>query len=577
MSLDERIRIFIDVVNDKATTGITSFRTQVSEAEGVTGKFKAGASAAFDTVKQNAAAFGMAAGTALVTFGMKAVGAFQDAALAAGKFADATGLAVDDASRWIEVAGDLGIEAGTLQSAFQKMNKSIADGKPVLSDYGVEIAKTKDGVVDVNETFINAATTIGAIEDPTKRAKAAQELFGKSYGEVAELLKMSAGDVREALNGVSDAKVIDPKELEKARKFRDTMDNLKDKLEDVALAAGEELVPRLISATEQVIALADAAAPLIRFVDGFATSIYGARYEAQQLEGQLFTLAPAIEQAGMNFDDTFLKVTSGKMTMEQLTEALKINIDITDRAANQASYYKGALVETASAADTNSTAFHGMSKEANDNADALERARRKAEELNAAYDALLGHLDQEEKWDAFNKAVWALGDGTGDAAEETRQWKKAAADLIMSLGDMPEEQKTALLLQIDQGDKSTVDQILFTLQQGVTVPVRFSGQGTVGFMKNAAGGDIRRGVPSMVGENFDGTPNSTTEMLMPDANGRVIPAPEVQSALRNILGTRLSATPYIDQTTVIINAPFGTRADDVARSQRRQRRIQGPI
>lgn len=97
-------------------------RSDIAAADTVTGKFKAGIKGTGDMLKQNAAPAAMAVGSALVAFGAKAVSAYQDAALAAGEFADATGVSVEQASRLIEVAGDVGVKAdpnGVVQSLKQ--------------------------------------------------------------------------------------------------------------------------------------------------------------------------------------------------------------------------------------------------------------------------------------------------------------------------------------------------------------------------------------------------------------------------------------------------------------------------
>lgn len=226
----------------KARTALDGFKANIASADGAGGKFKAGMSSIGDTLKANVAAAAVGAGAALVAFGVKAVSAFQETALEAGKFADAAGIAVDDASRWMEVVGDLGIESSIIEGAFLKMNKAIGAGTAPLQEFGGEIVKTKSGLVDANATFINAISTIGAIEDPTLRAKAAQETFGRSYGEVAELMEMDADDLTAALAGVSDSKVIDQAELDKARDFRARLDELKDKFEDFALSVGQLVV-----------------------------------------------------------------------------------------------------------------------------------------------------------------------------------------------------------------------------------------------------------------------------------------------------------------------------------------------
>ncbi len=109
----------------RAKREFDKFKGAVAGAEGGMGKLKAGSKVAFDAISANAASFAAAAGGALVTFAAQGVTAFQNLALSADKFAGATGLAVEEASRLMEVAGDLGIEAGTVETAIGKMNTNL--------------------------------------------------------------------------------------------------------------------------------------------------------------------------------------------------------------------------------------------------------------------------------------------------------------------------------------------------------------------------------------------------------------------------------------------------------------------
>jgi hypothetical protein len=249
------IKVVIDVVKDSASKSLASLKTDLAGAEGAFGKMKVAGGAAMDSLKSNVAGMAVAAGASLVAFGVKAVGAFNDLALEADRFSDVAGIAVEDASRWIEVAGDIGVSGEAVQGAFQKMNKAIADGK--LDQFAADIVRAKDGTVDANASFQNLVTKIGAIKDPTERASAAQKAFGKGYAEIAELMEMSAGEVEAALKGVSDSKVIDESEVEKAKKFRASMDELRDKLEDVTIELGEKLVPAATAAADALVAVVD--------------------------------------------------------------------------------------------------------------------------------------------------------------------------------------------------------------------------------------------------------------------------------------------------------------------------------
>ena len=478
-SFTEKIRLLFEV-DDKGSLG--RLRADIAAADGVTGKFKAGIKGAGDMLKQNMAAGAMAAGAAVFTYGVKAVAAFQETALAAGKMADATGLTVEQSSRLMEVAGDLGIEVGTVQGAIQKFNNAIAGGR--LDEFADSIVTAKDGSIDAYESFINTATAIGKIQDPTKRAQAAQKAFGKSYGEIAELMTMDADQLRAALDGVSDAKVIDENELRQARQFRDLLDQLKDRLDDVQLTVGERVIPRLLLMGKAVTGIADA---LDKIPDGGL--LFGFDSDAER---KALTAIGLYDDAAMAVGEVIDKTT------ELADPVAQTGTDLADldKATTSAANAQRDLAETASATGT---AFHGMSKEAWDTVDATRAAKDEARDLKDAYDRLMGTLDQGEKWDAFREAVWDLSDGAGDSAKETREWQRQTADLVMSLDEMPDEQKTKILAQIEEGDIATVNGILFEWAKGVNVPVRFAGQGSVGFEKKAAGGYTRGGL-TLVGE-----------------------------------------------------------------------------
>lgn len=244
--------VTIPIISEFSDKGITAanaafnnFKTKIAEADGAMGKLKAGFGAAGDFIKANAMAFTAVAGTAIATFAIKGIKEFTDLALAASKFADATGLAVEDASRWIEVSGDLGVESGAVQAAINKMNIAISAQKQEFKDLGVEIARTDTGLVDVNGTFINTLDRLKNIPNATERARLGAAVLGKGWAEMAELVQMGSGRLKQSLDAVSDAKVIDAREVERAKDFRESMDKLGDAFQDLAINLGTILVPAL--------------------------------------------------------------------------------------------------------------------------------------------------------------------------------------------------------------------------------------------------------------------------------------------------------------------------------------------
>jgi len=200
-----------------AKAAFGNFKTAVADAEGGMGKFKAGSKVALDAVKANAGTLAIAGGAALATFATKAITAFQDIALASGKFADATGLAVEDASRYIEVAGDLSIPVDAVEGAIGRLNRTIGADPDKVRDLGVDLVYLNDGSLDVNATLLKTIERIKGIKDPAEKARVAAQLLGKGWQSMSELIEMGADDLKASLDSVSSAQVISEEELAKAK------------------------------------------------------------------------------------------------------------------------------------------------------------------------------------------------------------------------------------------------------------------------------------------------------------------------------------------------------------------------
>jgi uncharacterized phage infection (PIP) family protein YhgE len=228
-----------------AKAAFQNFQTSVGEAQGGLNKFKAGSKSVMDSVAANAGTFAIAGGIAFAKFAFDGVKAFQDLALGAEKFATSTGLSLEEASRYIEAAGDIAVPVDAVEGAIGRLNKTIGADPDKVRDLGVDLVYLADGSLDVNETFLNTIDRIKGIKDPAEKAKVAAQLLGKGWQSMSTLIEMGADDLKKSLDGVSEAKVVNPEELAKAKELRDIMDTLKDKVEDLSLSIGGSLVPVL--------------------------------------------------------------------------------------------------------------------------------------------------------------------------------------------------------------------------------------------------------------------------------------------------------------------------------------------
>ena len=369
----------IPIITDLQDKGIQEarrqfgkFKADIAAADGTMGKFKAGSKAAFDGVKAQAGNLAMVAGAAIAGFAIKAVGDFQDLAIAAGKFSDATGLTVEDASKFMEAAGDIGVPVDKLESAIGRLNRTIGADPDKVRDLGVDLVYLNDGSLDVNETFLNTIQRIKDIKDPAEKARVAAQLLGKGWQGMAELIELGADDLKASLDSVDESKIIDKSEVDKAKNYRQAMDDLRDSFEKVAINLGERLIPKVaellellaklpellrgsggvvedVFSTEEMAAMGDETAitrlefeRLAEMYGGYyASRVQGAKDDTFKLEQQMLDL----EAATSATDEAFEKL-KGELKLEGAVLDAKAMLDqLKEKAVEAFNGADGALGE----------------------------------------------------------------------------------------------------------------------------------------------------------------------------------------------------------------------------------------
>jgi hypothetical protein len=462
---------FSDKGIKSAKAAFANFKTDVSAATGAMGKFKAGGNAALNAVKANAGNFAMAAGTAITTFAVDAIKKFQELALGAGKFADATGLSVEQASRFIEVGGDIGIEAGTIESAIGKMNKALGATPELFKELGVDVVRTDSGLTDVNATFLAVVDRLNEIKDPALRATTAAQLLGKGWQSMAELINLGSDEIQKSLDAVAGAQVISDEELKKAKEFRDTMDQLGDMWNGFVIEAGGY----------------------------FVNSING----LDSWQGKLKAISPVAKVVGFAVDG----LTGLFGDNEEQAK------DTSEEAKRLGDAYGGYVASRLADSRQQLALING---ELEDQEDGLST-------LTKEWQILLGTLDTTEAFAnletslgaVYEAGVKAFGGGTEEVAkyeQEVRDHIRAVADLATVLSLTFGEQNQ-LKIYVDTGDLAAADEYLARIQRGFGVDLGF-GVGIQG--ARASGGSVMGGGSYLVGERGP-------EIFTPSSSGMITP------------------------------------------------------
>lgn len=371
-----RIPIITDLQDQgikQARLAFGEFKMAVQNAEGGLGKFKAGAGSILNTVSQHAGLFAVAGAAAFAKFAASGVSAFADLAIESGKFADATGLSVEDASRWKEVSGDIGIGAETLQMGIGKMNKVLGTSPQLFETLGIEVKKTKDGATDVNGTFLNVIERLKGIKDPAEKARVATQLLGKGWQSMAELINTGSVELTNSLRSVSNQQVISAEELQKAKDYRDATNDLGDAWTKLKYSAGQDLIPLVTGIVEVGTTIVDAfdIEDPLQFakdrMNDFFQSVKDARVEADDFRQSIkdarnplndFTEATRNATVALINADTAWKVLTNSLDEEVALDNAKTKLAELEAAAKLA-FGTGAQADI-DAYEQQAAAFAGM-------------------------------------------------------------------------------------------------------------------------------------------------------------------------------------------------------------------------
>jgi hypothetical protein len=189
----------------------------------------------------------LAAGS-LAAVGLAATAAFNafksqsDAIDAFNDLADASGASVENISALDRVARETGSSFATAESVLLKFNQALANAKPdndagrLLKAMNLDIAQLKS--LDPAEALRQTAVAFAGYENNGNKARAMQELFGKSTKEAAPFLNDLAE--KTALVGTTNAQAAQQAEI-----FNKQIYQLQAFAQDTARSLVSDLLPAL--------------------------------------------------------------------------------------------------------------------------------------------------------------------------------------------------------------------------------------------------------------------------------------------------------------------------------------------
>jgi len=205
--------------------------------------------------KQMGMAMTAAGGAIMASFGL-VIKQFVKAGDEVHKMALRTGFATETLSELRYAAEISGANLGSLEKGVKKMSKTIVDAGFGLTTYirafdniGMSV-KDLEGL-NPEEQFLKIGYAIADVEDPTQRAAAAVDIFGRAGTQLLPMFAAGSEGLDDLRKKAHDLGIVfDQEAANKAARMADAMTTLQSSLRGLGMSVAENLVPALSKMVE---------------------------------------------------------------------------------------------------------------------------------------------------------------------------------------------------------------------------------------------------------------------------------------------------------------------------------------
>lgn len=160
------------------------------------------------------------------------------------KLAKALGITTEQASIMKVALNHIGVESDVLVAASQKMSKQVFSNGQAFEKMGIQVKDSAGQYRPVVDVMTEANSKLKEITNPIEQNIAGMQLYGKSWGEVKPLLKLTTEAMEEAKVRAEQLHlVVGPEGAAMARQYKEQMRDLNEVGESLSVQFGNALLP----------------------------------------------------------------------------------------------------------------------------------------------------------------------------------------------------------------------------------------------------------------------------------------------------------------------------------------------
>lgn len=156
------------------------------------------------------------------------------------------GGSAQDVSLLVGEMKQLGVEPDNASKAFQRFGASIGDGTSKLDDFGVSVARNKDGTVDLIGTLDNVRRAYQASSDASEKDALTKALAGRQAQALIPLLKQTDDQVKDLNKHTRESGgVFTDQDLQHGYELKLASNQMKEAFDNIELGLAKGFVPAL--------------------------------------------------------------------------------------------------------------------------------------------------------------------------------------------------------------------------------------------------------------------------------------------------------------------------------------------
>ena len=219
------------------------------------------------------------------------------------KLGNTFGVTTEEASVFETAIAKLGIDHETAINAALRLSRTLAQGTDKFDDYGVSVKDANGDLLPMPEIMANVNQALLQTQSGADRNTMAMTLYGRSWGQLQEILRLTPEKMAEAQATAERLHlIVGPDGAQKILQYKESVNELELAIKAMKMRVGDELVPEMTRLAVAMSGFAEGG-----MISGFVLGLHS-------VEAEVRRLAMLLDKLGGTATTAMYYLAGGKFT-----------------------------------------------------------------------------------------------------------------------------------------------------------------------------------------------------------------------------------------------------------------------